>query len=193
MRLFSGFTRSLFLVALAIFAVLVVVSFITGAVGLGQVYIYYWIFIAGILLGRGANLGDKESSGPKSLPGFRGGLSLIYASGGGMLGLVCKLIPPSLDSNHPHRPNRRDRCLRSPSSSSTCTKRYATGLIARVVKRVGPSTYSIYLFHIYFLTLFAVLGASVSPGAAPILVVALGIPCAIIVPAATSKPWSTVP
>ncbi len=70
-----GFTRSLFLVALAIFAVLVVVSFITGAVGLSQVYIYYWIFIAGILLGRGVNMSDiKGGHGPKSLPGFRGRL-----------------------------------------------------------------------------------------------------------------------
>ncbi len=98
-----------------------------------------------------------------------------------MLGLVCELLPPSLIPTIALAPIG----VIGVSVSIffvNLFKRYATGLIARVVKRVGPSTYSIYLFHIYFLTLFAVLGASVSPGAAPILVVALGIPCAIIVP-----------
>ncbi len=159
-----GFTRSLFLVALAIFAVLVVVSFITGAVGLSQVYIYYWIFIAGILLGRGANMSDiKGATVLKVCLASGVGLSLIYASGGGMLGLVCELLPPSLI------PTIALALIGVIGVSVSIFfvnlfKRYATGLIARVVKRVGPSTYSIYLFHIYFLTLFAVLGASVSPG-----------------------------
>jgi peptidoglycan/LPS O-acetylase OafA/YrhL len=177
-----SFTRSLFLVALVIFVVLVAVSLITGAVGLNQVYIYYWIFIAGILLGRGTNMSAIKGATVLKICLASGvGLFLIYASGGGLLGLVGESLPPSLILII-------TLALIGVIGVSVSLffvnvfKSYTTGPIAKVVERVGPSTYSIYLFHIYFLTLFAVLGASASPEAVPILVVALGIPCAIIVP-----------
>ncbi len=181
-RVRLGFTRSLFLVALVIFALLVAISLITGAVGLNQVYIYYWIFIAGILLGRGTNMSAIRGATVLKVCLASGvALSLMYASGGGMLGSVGELLPPSLI------PIIGLALIGVIGVSVSIFfvnmfKRYATGLIARVVEKVSPSTYSIYLFHIYFLMLFGVLGASVSPEATPIFVVALGIPCAIIVP-----------
>lgn len=181
-RAHMGFTKSLFLVASMLFVTLVIVFLTTGAIGLEHVYIYYWIFIAGIMLGNGTSLASIKSTTLVKYCFIMGaGLAFFYEISVGPLGNIIKIIPPSLSM-------MVALALIGAIGVSISillvnfVGGHFTGRIQTAVEKVGSSTYPIYLFHIYFLTLFVAIGGGLGPLATAILVACIGIPSALIFP-----------
>lgn len=56
------------------------------------------------------------------------------------------------------------------------------GPVEWFAERIGPATYSIYFFHLYFLSTFAALASSMGSATILLLVIVPGIPSAVIVP-----------
>jgi peptidoglycan/LPS O-acetylase OafA/YrhL len=61
-------------------------------------------------------------------------------------------------------------------------KRYFTGSIYRFIERTALSTYSIYLFHPYFIFIAGLMASGLSSVLVLFLVIIIGIPLAILIP-----------
>jgi len=176
-----GFTKSVILTASVIFSAMIALRLTFGVLGLDEFFIYYWFFIAGIVLGRRTSLSSIKGIQVLKVCLASGACIMISsATQNGSFGSIGYMFPPLMALIMKY-------ALFGAISTSISIllvnniKKHMTGKL-RITRKISQSTYSIYLFHIYFLTMFSMLGTIVIPGHVALLVIVLGIPCAVIAP-----------
>lgn len=178
------YTVSIFLVTLVIFIVLVVARIALISID-DRVFIYYWFFVVGIVLGKGTSISSIKASARINVLLFLGiGLLIGY------------LYIRSMTTAFPEPMEQLTSSVSRLAAMfvigvigvllaiqfTNSFKRYFTGCAYHLIERIAPSTYSIYLFHSYFLSIAALLATELSPVLVLFSVIIIGIPLAILIP-----------
>jgi len=186
-KLGGSFQYSILVVALIISIILLSIFLILPSIRaiISMIFVYYWFFVLGIILGRGTSISRIKS--------FTIG-KVIFLSGIGLVFIyvIRRMSIPFLDPVEQLIPDWiQGQIVRGlfgiigisiAIQLTNSTKGYFIGPLYRIVRRVGPRTYSIFLFHPYILLAIAVLANALDSSLVPVLVIIIGIPLSIFIP-----------
>ncbi len=182
-RMRFSFTLSVTAVSAVIFAILLAISAITDEID-DRLLIYFWFFIAGIVLGREVDIPSITWS--RSLPWI----------------VISAIVLPFTEPKVLPSPLKEQVVAVLPQYLSDFLSVVLVGIIgilvmvqvakwyrahlwartSRVMMWIAPRTLSIYMFSGALVLLAASLGESISPSLVPIVAIVVGVPLALLVP-----------
>lgn len=177
------FVRSILLSGLIVFIIFVFLTFIMSIDY--RFFAYYWFFVVGIVLGKKVDLAhiNKITLLPFVIFALVG-LVLLYVIQRGTLPFVNTMIQPLPDS-------MGDIFFQYFVGTvgisvavwfTNSFKNMFSEPILHFLTRIALSTFSIYLFHLYFLLIASMFANLISPILVPYSVILIGIPLAILIP-----------
>ena len=190
-----SFAVSIIVPAFGIYLFMIILRVFFGLFEVDQLFIYYWIFVAGIISGWLNTIPTI-----KVFTTFK-----ICLVSGVILGLLYIIKNPMADAFNSLSimiPNTAIMIaalsfigIISVSLSIPLinkSKKLFTDYAVRIINLVGSSTYWIYLFHLYFLTFFVRLAMDIYPDGTLLAAFLLGIPCAVVGPIIMKKTIASI-
>lgn len=183
-RIGEPFSRSLILMALSIFLIVWGVGTIYSGID-QRLLIFYWFFIAGIVLGKSNRLSDIKSTDIVKivLPSAVGAATIFIVNDS--LSVTIPLVTPWDPTEVLAGLNViffGAGCIAIAIYLSLMLKRFLLGGSVRLFERVSRSTYAIYLFHYYILLLIASLSYELGQTPMTFIVILVGISLTMLIP-----------
>ena len=170
-------TVSILMVSLTIFIALIAIRTIFNLIDF-RVIIYFWFFVAGII----------SQAGGFDIPSIKASTVIKVVSLSGVGGLLFALIL-NMHIAFLNPVNQfigiwlvGTMSIALAIQFTNSFRKYFTVWICRFIKRIAPSTYVIFLFHVYLLNIAALIVSGFDPSLAPVIAVIIGIPLAFFIP-----------
>ena len=178
------YRMSIFLAALTIFIILATARIASVSID-DRVFIYYWFFVSGVILGRETSISSIRISTRMMAAVLAGiGCLAVYILARNMMMVHLEPMWEPISSLPKYVAMSVVGvigillAIQFTNSFKGCL----TKSMYQLVERLAHSTYSIYLFHSYFLSIAAIIATELSPVLVPYSVIAVGIPLAILIP-----------